>query len=519
MRRRSANSSPEFNGNPRRGGGRALVLMLLATALTCEAVAAGPGAKPLGSILGWGAYAVDRMPSPPGTLVFPGDVVTTEAGSGVEIRFASGGIARLEAATEVAVSADALELRQGSVSVRTAGAEARRVHVIGASVTVEGANSPSLCRLAVANGEALVAVEQGAATIRGAGAPTVLTAGHAARIVRHLNVANAGQQQPAAPPPQSPAPAAPAAAKTAATAPQSGLPVVPTVGRVVGVYPDVIVRHPGAEIATPLRLGELVDAGDVIGTLDEGRARVQLYDDTLVDAGLATTITMVAHDPAAHKTELRLKSGHLRAEIPPLEVPVPGLQPQFVVRSEVLDVTAAPTTFFFSIGPKETTVCNVASGLVTISKPGAAPGATVKVGPGECSVTQAGEAPSASHPDMARMERMVELTSFENTPALPELARREGYAKAHAAVDSGAAVLSLVALIEVPSIPKNFNPALDFASSLSSFLTQLNNTVLASQAASEAEHQLCLAFLQYAMELGKLASPSSPAQACPDVAP
>jgi len=253
--------------------------------------------KPVGSLLGWGHYAVDQMPSPPGTLVFPGDVVTTEAGSGVELRFSSGGIARLEGATELAVSAGDLELKRGSVSVRTAAAEARLVRVMGASVTVEGGSSTSLCHMTLANGSALVAVEQGTATIRGAGAPAVLTAGYAVRIVPHSTAAD---QQPATAQSQSPAPAAPAAAQTTPAIPQSGVPVVPTIGRVVGVYPDVIVRQPGAEIAAPLRLGELVDAGDVIGTLDEGRARVQLYDDTLVDAGVGTTLTMVAHDPGTH---------------------------------------------------------------------------------------------------------------------------------------------------------------------------------------------------------------------------
>lgn len=88
--------------------------LLLAVAVSCGlALAAGTGVQPVGSLLGWGQYAVDRMPSPPGTLVFPGDVVTTEAGSGVEIRFSSGAIARLQEATELALAADALELRGG----------------------------------------------------------------------------------------------------------------------------------------------------------------------------------------------------------------------------------------------------------------------------------------------------------------------------------------------------------------------------------------------------------------------
>lgn len=405
------------------------------------------------------------------------------------------------------------------MSVRTAAAESRRVRVVGASVMVEGGSSPSLCHLALANGTAMIAVEQGTATIRGAGAPAVLTAGHAARLVPRS--AAAGQQAATAQS-QSSAPASPAGGQTTGAPSQygvPGIPVVPTIGRVVGVYPDVIVRHPGTAIAAPLRLGELVDAGDVIGTLDEGRARLQLYDDTLVDAGVGTTLTMVAHDPEAHKTELRLKSGHLRAEIPPLEATAPGVEPQFVVKSDALEVTAAPTTFFFSITPKETLVCNVASGLVTARNPSAASATSVKVGPGECSVTRPGEPPGTAHPDTALLERAVELTNFENAPGLPELARRDGYARAHAAVDSGAAVLSLVALVEVPSIPKNFNPAANFSSYISSFLNEVNNSILASQTASEVEHQLCLAFLQYAMELGHPISPSVPPQTCPDPTP
>jgi ferric-dicitrate binding protein FerR (iron transport regulator) len=505
----------------------AMVGVILVCGLT---FAAGTGAHPVGSIAGWGDYAVDRMPSPPGMLVFPGDVVTTESNSGAEIRFPSGSVIRLDGGTELALAADGVELRHGSLSMRGLVNESRRIRVLGASVTVDGAGTPSLCRLQSADGAALIAVAQGVVTVRGAGAPAVLTAGHAARLSRAEQ--QAGQQsaqnptsapataapsgtQSAAPPAAGP----PAATQPASSAAASALIQGPvTIGRTVGVYPDALVRHPGTEIATPLRLDELMDAGDTVGTLDEGRARVQLFDNTIVDAGVATTFKLVSHDPNAHTSELQLSAGHLRVVVPPLEESARGAEPRFVVRSERAEVTAGPTTFFVSIGPRETTVCNVASGLVTVRNPAVtAAAAPAKVAPGECSVTLPGEAPGASHPDTVRMERVMVLADFETGPGLPATGHRRAVAETRTAVYSGAAALTLVSLLQVPSIPRNFNPELNYSSFISSYLGGLNNTVLSSESAIEVEHQLCLAFIQFEIELGVTVSPSVPPQECPNV--
>jgi hypothetical protein len=499
----------------------ALVSMLVAAILICgqargAGTGAGTGSQPLGSILGWGQYAVDRMPAPPGTLVFPGDVVTTEAGSGVEIQFATGSVARLEAASEVIVAARDLELRQGSLTLRTAGSDPPGLRVLGASVTIESGSPSSLCRLQVAGGAATVAVERGAVTIRGAGAPAVLAAGHAVRIGMAAQQPVTSQQSstpaqapskpqtPTAPPSTPPSPAPPSAvASTGSEGPRMA-------GRVVAVYPDEVVRHPGDEIPTPLRMGEIVDIGDVMGTLGEGRTRVQLLDNTLVDVGVNTTLHLVTHDPAAHTTELRLQTGYLRAEIPPVD----GGQPQFEVSSDLVNATAGATTFFFSVGPKETAVCNAASGPVTVRAAASAAGAAVKVAPDECSVTKPGETPGASHPDRQRMERAMSLASFEGAPGLPQLVHREEDKQVHAALYSGVAVLDLIAVIELPSIPKNLVPI-----SYQPYATALGDAIINSETATELNHELCLAFLEFGVELGATISPSVPPRVCPNPFP
>ncbi|HUI42364.1 MAG TPA: FecR domain-containing protein [Terriglobia bacterium] len=477
---------------------------MAALALAAAGAAAGAGSQPLGAILGWGDFQVDRLPAPEGTLVFPGDVVTTAANSGAELRFVSGSIARLEAGSAVALDGAAgdVDLRQGALTLKSPAGRAARARVLGAQVVV-GAAASSTCRLQTGSGSAWVAAVAGRVVIEGAGNPLVLAAGHSARLGRASERFLVPQTAPPVPQASSAAPA-PARAVTL-------VPEVHTAGRVVAVYPDEVVRHPGSEIATPLIMGELVDAGDILGTLGPGRVRIQLFDNSIFDLGAATTVRLVQHDPDARSTLLELRGGYLHAEVAPAQGPKAG----FVVTTPHAEVSASATMFFVSTDAKATVVCNAGSGPLLVRSPAVAAGA-VSVAAGECSITHAQEAPGPSHADRALIEREMWLAGYQDGPGIPGLARREAIKKARTTAISGAAALSLVTLIEMYRTSTDLQHV---ASDAQPYVSAFGNAVGNFEGAIQIEHNLCLAFLNWGGGFGLVLSPSVPAQVCPSVGP
>jgi hypothetical protein len=477
----------------------AFVLMLFAPAL---AEARGsPGTHPLGTIIGWGTYTVDKIPVPAGTLLFSGDVVITGDGSGAELSLVSGAIARIEAGSEVklATTAGDLDLKRGAFTLRSSAGKPVRARVLGTPVVV-GAASPAICRFEARSTSAVVAAYLGTVVIEASPARLVLAPGRIARLEGARGQAanlSGSHVQPAR------MTAISAQTGSASSGPAStALPDnLRAAGRVVGSYPDAEVRHPDSPIAVPLRLGEIVDVGDTLGTIAGGRVRVQLLDNTLFDLGLSTTLSVLHHDPERYSTELDLIEGHLHADIGAPE----GAQTRFEVRTPIVQVSANPTTLFVSAEPKEAVVCSAGSGPVTVRTSNG--GASVTLAAGQCSVTRAGEAPGAPRSDPARLQRQMELATFEAGPGIPELARSRALIEAATSANAAAAVLDGVVLIVIYNVKE-----VNFTALTSAF----NDLSDHADAAAEAAHGLCLAFNS---TFGRVPSPSIPVSQCPDPDP
>ena len=490
---------------------RSMVVVVSASLLALLAPArvkahASSGARPVGTIIGWGTYAIDHLPVPPGALLFSGDVVSTGPDSGAELSLFSGAVAHIEAGSEVHLEAAAadLDLRQGALTLRSGTGKAARARVLGASILVGADLLPAICRLEARSASAIIAADRGIVTIEALPAPLVLAPGRIARLERASN-------QAATLPGARLQPARVTATRIgqAGTTSGPGAVVLPeelrAAGRVVGTYPQAEVRHPDSPIAVPLRLGELVDIGDVLGTLDGGRARVQLLDDTLFDLGISTTLSVLRHDPKKHSTELDLQGGHLHADLGARG----GAQARFEVRTPIVDVTTSPTILLVSAGARQAVVCSAGAGPVSVRS--VRGGAAVTLAAGQCSLTRAGEAPGPPRSDAARLEREMELATFEAGPGVPELARSLTLKQASAATNAGVALLDALLLIEADKAARGVKQP-----NLASVTSALNNLSNHTDSAAEAARELCLAFLS---TFARVPSPSIPANQCPNPSP
>jgi hypothetical protein len=195
-----------------------------------------------------------------------------------------------------------------------------------------------------------------------------------------------------------------------------------------------------------------------------------------------------------------------------------GPQARFVVRTPLLQVSAGATMIFVSADAKDNVVCNAGSGPVTVRSSGgaAAAAANVKVGPGECSVTRPGEAVGPAQVSSARIEREMNLASYEAGPDIQQIARREGLKEARTATLSGVAVLNTVLFIQLYRTGSDLSQA---GSEVAPFLAALNSAAANFEGAIQLEHNLCEAFLQYLSNFGKAISPSAPLPSCPSGAP
>jgi ferric-dicitrate binding protein FerR (iron transport regulator) len=493
------------------------VCAALVVVLACSGNARSAHSRPLGTVLGWGDYALDRLPAPPGTVVFAGDVVATAADSGAELRFLSGGIIRIESTSEVALNAatDEPELRTGGFILHSAAGRSLHAGVESGRLTVDAA-AASTCRIDSDPRSVRVSALAGSIIVEGGGQQLLLAAGQSARFnaefagAQLFQLPATGAQHESTSSAEQGLPVAPSAAQ------QSSAATIPiqlhSAGRVVALYPDEVVRHPGAQIAAPMVLGELVNDGDVLGTLGGGRVRVQLFDNSIFDLGAAATLRVVRYDPGIHSTVLELRSGYFSAEV----APAPGVQPNFVVKTQYADVSAATTMFFVSTDARGTNVCNAGAGPLLVRKSGDTIRQAVAVAAGGCSITRAGEAPGASHQDRSLLVREMALGRYEEGPSVPVLARRLAIKKARTATISGASVLSLVAMIEMYQTSTKLN---DVASDVQPYISGLTSAAVNLGNAIQLDHQLCLAFLNWAANFGKPISPSIPEQACPNLGP
>jgi hypothetical protein len=250
-----------------------------------------------------------------------------------------------------------------------------------------------------------------------------------------------------------------------------------------------------------------VDVGDVLGTIDGGRARVELLDNTIFDLGIATTLSLMQHDPDRHSTELDLHAGRLHADIGAAD----GSQPSFQVRTPIVQISAAPTMLFVSANPKEATVCSAGSGPVTVRN---SSGASVTLAVGQCSITRAGEAVGPPRSDPARLEHEMALAIFEAGRGAPGLAHDLAVNQALTATNAGVALLNVVALIEIQHATSEIKKVRSSPDSLTSTFGALLND---ANAAAQAAHNFCLALLD--TTFGQVPSPSVPISECTSAGP
>jgi ferric-dicitrate binding protein FerR (iron transport regulator) len=86
-------------------------------------------------------------------------------------------------------------------------------------------------------------------------------------------------------------------------------------GEVINAIPDEVVDRPGATSALPLKVSDAVYWQDVVRTLDEGRVRIRLLDDSFLNVGARSSMKIIQHDPGTQQTRIELTLGSLRGEV------------------------------------------------------------------------------------------------------------------------------------------------------------------------------------------------------------
>lgn len=269
-----------------------LVALILATGL--NGFAAGPttNSQALGMLAGRDPAWVNNQPALPGTAFYPGDVITTGDASTLQMNFRTGVTATLGGASELALSHDAsaahLNLRRGSVVIKSAAGQTARVSIGATSVYVQGEGGfPAICRIAVAQrGITAISNDRGRVLVQRAGVPVILPAGKSVRL--EAGAPQGGSQQ---------------------------------AGKVGAAIPQEVIQRVGQTSETPLKLNDAVNWNDVIRTLKTGRVRVELLDGSTMNVGAGSTMRIVKHNAESQQTEIEMKLGRLRSEVVKLTKP------------------------------------------------------------------------------------------------------------------------------------------------------------------------------------------------------
>ena len=86
-------------------------------------------------------------------------------------------------------------------------------------------------------------------------------------------------------------------------------------GEVINAIPDEVVDRQGATSALPLKVSDAVYWQDVVRTLDQGRVRIRLLDDSFLNVGARSSMKIIQHDPGTQQTRIELTLGSLRGEV------------------------------------------------------------------------------------------------------------------------------------------------------------------------------------------------------------
>jgi hypothetical protein len=166
---------------------------------------------------------------------------------------------------------------------------------------------PAICRIAAVGNNVAILNDRGRVEIQGSGTSLILPSGKYARL-------EAGRPQ--------------AAGQLA--------------GKVAAAIPAETVQHVGQTQEIQLKIQDAVNWEDLIRTLQTGRVRIALLDNSFLNIGARSVMRVTKHDPQTQQTEVELTLGRLRGEVVKLTKPGASLQ----VRTQTAVIGVVGTIFF-----------------------------------------------------------------------------------------------------------------------------------------------------------------------------
>ena len=366
--------------------GRAIPGMLTAVLILAGANGVGAGRQespqPLGFLAAKGDVWIDKQAALPATALFAGDVITTGKGAVAVMNLPSATAVTLAENGEVALSRIAgnavVDLKKGTLAVRSEGRQPTRINVLDSSVVVQAEGGfPAICRIAYGGPSARVYAERGHVEIRGNGAPLLLPAGKSI-LLRAGGPQAAGQ----------------------------------LAGKVSNAIPEETVQHPGQTSELPLKLSDPVNWEDVVRTLRTGRVRIALLDGSFLNVGARSIMKITKHEPQSQQTEVELQLGRLRGEVVKITKPGGGFQ----VRTQTAVIGVVGTIFVIEAFRDLTRVFCV-DGILTVRNIDPAIVGQVTLRAGEyTTVPRVAPPTGAARASAARMQRGMTQTSIGEAP-------------------------------------------------------------------------------------------------------
>src|ERR1043166_1284380 len=168
--------------------------------------------------------------------------------------------------------------------------------------------------------------------------------------------------------------------------------------------PDEAVLHPGEHVEAALGLGQLVNVGDSIRTLETGRLRVHFFGDPYLNVGPDTAFKITNHSPESQYTRIDLVHGHLRAEAAGLTRPGASLE----LRTPDAIISGAGATFLVAALKKVTEAC-VMDGSITVRRLNSS--GFVRVSENQCTRVPSGSDPLPPEEMIRKLQSEIYLTT------------------------------------------------------------------------------------------------------------
>jgi uncharacterized protein YkwD len=187
----------------------------------------------------------------------------------------------------------------------------------------------------------------------------------------------------------------------------------PLAGHVSNEIPKVVVdRNAGKAAEAPLRINDSVYWEDLIRTVDLGRARLQLLDESMLNLGARSTMRIVQHDPQTQQTRLELTLGRVRAEV----AEQTKTHSSFEMKTETATIGVVGTVFLAEAKERTTEVCG-AEGVVRVRNLDPNVQGEKLLHAGECTRVDIGQPPRDVANPAAEVVRLTQLTGVPDLAA------------------------------------------------------------------------------------------------------